>query len=78
MDRSSRDDAVKNKLSKINPTEQQLRSALDTLIINKEIEVLLEGSMKNVVKAHDCRVELMALYRAKALTVKRGTFDEEP
>lgn len=50
MDGSSHDEVVKNKLSKINPTEEQLKNALDTLIINKEIEVLLEGSMKMWLK----------------------------
>ena len=62
-----RDKILRDKLSKIHPTEKQLENALDMVITIKENEVVMERAETSEVKEHDCRIELLALYRARDL-----------
>lgn len=71
MQKNYRDKILRDKLRMIYPTKEQLENALMVITI-KENEVVMEGAETNEIKEHDCRVELMALYRAKALTIFYG------
>ena len=62
-----RDKILRDKLSKIHPTEEQLENALDMVITIKENEVVIYGAKTSEIKEHDCRVELLALYRLRDL-----------
>ena len=62
-----RTDIIKSKLEPICPTGRQLEDALDMVIAIKENEVVMEGSSDKEIKKYDCRVELLALYRARDL-----------
>ena len=55
-------------INKINPSEEQLIDAFDSIIAIKENEVLMEASRYGKeIHQYDCRVELLALYRAREL-----------